>query len=309
MRAAILKDHDSELAVEEVPDPEPSDDELLIRVRGSSVNPIDAYEATGALEGTEYDFPVTSGTDFSGVVERVGSAAIRHQPGDEVFGLRQNPGGRDGSWAELIVLADDHPFLAPKPGGIELAQAGAAPLAAVTALALLDPLELAEGDSVLIVGGTGGVGSFAVQLAAGRGAEVIAPGLAEDEDYLRDLGATEVPARDGDVLAAVRERHPDGVDALVDVVSRAPQDFDSNAAAVNPDGRGASPLGAAGEGPRRFNAMATSDPARIATLAGLLESGELRVPIMRTYPLFDAGSAVADLLGSHVRGKLAITIE
>ena len=309
MRAAILRALDSQLAVEEVPDPEPADDELVIRTHGSSVNPIDAYEATGALEGTEYDFPVTGGTDFSGVVERVGSAVTRHKPGDELFGLRQNPGGRNGTWAELIVVGEDHPFLAPKPGRLEFTHAGAAPLAAVTALALLDPLEVSDGDVVLIVGGTGGVGSFAIQLAAGRGAEVIIPALAEDVEYVRDLGATETVDRSGDVAAALRDRHPDGIDGLIDLVSRDPGGFDSYAAALKPDGRGSSPIGAAGEGPGRFNVMGTSDPARITTLAGLLDSGQLRVPVQRAYPLAEAGEAAAHLLGSHVQGKLAISIE
>ena len=310
MRAAILKDFDTELAVDEVPDPKPADDELLIRMRGSSVNAIDAYEATGALRGTmDYDFPVTIGTDLAGVVERVGSAVTRYRPGDEVFGFRPSAGERVGLWAELIALPEDHGFLAAKPSRLDFAQAGAAPLGAVTALAALDPLGVSEGDAVLIIGGSGGVGSFAVQLAAGRGAEVIVPGLAEDEDYLRDLGATEVVDRDGDVVAAVRERRPDGVDALIDMVTRAPEDFDSLAAALRPDGRGASPLHAAGEAPGRFNVMGSSDPARMRPLAQLLDSGALRVPIQRTYLLSRAGEAVADFLGSHVQGKLAIAIE
>jgi NADPH2:quinone reductase len=308
MRAAILKGLDSELVVEEIPDLEPADDGLLIRVRGSSVNPIDAYEATGALTSMGYDFPVTGGTDFAGAVETVGSAVTRHRPGDEVFGLRQNPGGRDGTWAELIVVPEDHPFLAPKPGRVDFIHTGAVPLAGATALAALDPLEVSDGDAVLIVGGSGGVGSFAIQLAAHSGAEVIAPGLAEDEQYLRDLGAAETVDRRGDVAAAVRERHPDGVDALIDLVSRDPGGFDSYGAALKQVGRGSSPLGAAGEGPGRFNVSGTSDPARITTLARLLDSGELRVPVQRTYPLAAAADAAADLLGSHVQGKLAIEI-
>jgi NADPH:quinone reductase len=310
MRAAILKDFDTEVAVEEVPDPEPAENELLIRVRGSSVNGIDAYEATGALRGTtEYDFPVTIGTDLAGVVERVGSGVTRHRPGDEVFGFRPSAGQRAGCWTELTVLPEDHEFLAAKPGRLDFDQAGAASLAAVTALAALDPLEVSDGDAVLIVGGSGGVGSFAVQLAAARGAEVIVPGLDEDEDYLRGLGATAVVDRDGDVVAAVRKRHADGVDALVDMVTRAPEDFDSLAAALKPGGRGSSPLDAAGEAPGRFNVMGTSDPARMGALAQLLDSGALRVPIQRTYPLSRADEAVADFLGSHVQGKLAIAIE
>jgi NADPH:quinone reductase len=309
MRAVILNDFEAEVAIEEARDPEPADDELLVRALGSSVNAIDAYEATGALTGTDYDFPVTIGTDFAGVVERIGEAVTRYRPGDEVFGFRPYAGQREGTWAELIALPETHGFLAAKPDRLDFTQAGAAPLAAVTALAALDPLEVSEGDAVLIIGGSGGVGSFAIQLAAGRGAEVIAPGLAEDQEYLRDLGATEIVDREGDVAATVRERHPDGVDAMVDVVSRAPEDFDSIAAALREGGRGASAVHAAGEGPDRFNVSGSSDPARMERLGRLLDSGELRVPIQRTYPLERAGDAVDDFLGSHVQGKLAISIE
>jgi NADPH2:quinone reductase len=310
MRAAILKDFDSEVAVEEVPDPELANDELLIRMRGSSVNAIDAYEATGALKGTmDHDFPITIGTDFAGVVEQVGSAVTRYRPGDEVFGFRPNAGQREGTWAELIALPEAHGLLGPKPRGTDFVQAGAAPVAALTALAALDALEVSDGDVVLIIGASGGVGSFAIQIAAGRGAVVIAPGLAEDDEYLRDLGVTEVIDRQADVVAAVRERHPDGVDALIDVVSRAPEDFDAIAATLREGGRGASPVNAAGEGPGRFNVMGSSDPARMGAVTQLLESGQLRVPIQRTCPLERAGQAVADFLRSHVQGKLAIVIE
>ena len=124
---------------------------------------------------------------------------------------------------------------------MELAAAGAALLAGVTAMSALDALDLSEGDPVLVVGATGGVGSFFVQLAAHAGATVIAPALPEDEDYLRDLGVSEMLERDADIAQVVRERHPDGVDALLDLVSYAPEGFDVYAAALKPGGRGASP--------------------------------------------------------------------
>jgi D-arabinose 1-dehydrogenase-like Zn-dependent alcohol dehydrogenase len=155
MRAVILNDFEAEVAIEEARDPEPADDELLVRALGSSVNAIDAYEATGALTGTDYDFPVTIGTDFAGVVERIGEAVTRYRPGDEVFGFRPYAGQREGTWAELIALPETHGFLAAKPDRLDFTQAGAAPLAAVTALAALDPVEVSEGDAVLIIGGSG----------------------------------------------------------------------------------------------------------------------------------------------------------
>ena len=101
----------------------------------------------------------------------------------------------DGAWAELITVAEDL-SIGPAPAGVDLATAGAAPLAGITAIAAVDALDLSEGDTVLIVGATGGVGSLAVQLAARAGATVIAPALPEDEEYLRGLGVTDAhPAR------------------------------------------------------------------------------------------------------------------
>lgn len=112
--------------------------------------------------------------------------------------------------------------MARKPDGADFAAAGEAPLAALTALAALDALEFTEGATVLVVGASGGVGSFFVQVASAAGANVIAPALPEDHDYLRALGAGEIVDRDADVAAHVRARYPEGGDALLDVVSFTP---------------------------------------------------------------------------------------
>jgi len=148
------------------------------------------------------------------VVEQVGADVTGYAAGDDVFGflLHANPTVHHGSWAEYITVSEDI-SIAHRPANVDAATAGAAPLAAITALTAIDALALSAGSTVLIVGATGGVGSLAVQLAAQAGATVIAPALPQDEQYLRDLGVTEVVPRDGDVAAAVRERFPDGVDA------------------------------------------------------------------------------------------------
>ena len=143
-----------------------------------------------------------------------------------------------------------------------------------------------------------------MQLAARAGATVIAPALPEDEEYLRGLGVTDVLPREGDVAAAVRERHAAGVDAVLDLVSYAPGALD---AALKPDGRVASPNGAAGDGPGRTNVVATPTTENLERLAGLLEEG-VRVPIQKSYELAQAGDALAALGTTHTRGKLAIRV-
>jgi NADPH:quinone reductase-like Zn-dependent oxidoreductase len=306
MRAFALDSFGAQPALQdEVAEPPVGDNQVLVRVRASAVNPVDVYIAAGALkELYEHEFPVTLGRDFAGTVEQVGSRVGRYEVGDEVFGfvLHANPTVHEGSWAELITVPEDN-SVAPKPRSVDFAQAGAAPLSGISAIAAFDAFAPAGGETVLVVGAAGGVGSFFVQLAAAAGANVIAPALAEDHEYLRDLGVAEVIDRDADVAAAVRATHPDGVDAILDVVSPTP-----DASLLNDGGRLASTIGAAGAGPGRFDLMAQPTPANLERLAELLETGALRAPIQRSYRLEQAGEALQALPATHTRGKLGLTI-
>ena len=291
-----------------LPAPTPSTDEVLVRVHASSANPVDNAIAAGMLSGMfEHEFPVVLGRDYAGVVEQVGSAVRRYDVGDEVYGfvLHANPTVHDGSWAELITVPE-HTSIAPQPAGIDLATAGAAPLSALTAVAAIDALALSHGDILLVVGATGGVGSLAVQLASQSGATVIGPALPEDEEYLRGLGVSELLDRHADIVTAVRERHPDGVDAMLDLVSYQPGAFD---AALKPGGRVASPNGAAGDAPGHTNVMAVPSPENLERVARLLDAGTLKVPIQETYELDRAGEALQALGATHTQGKLAIRID
>jgi len=225
MQAVTLDTSETQPALrEDLPEPTPADNEVLVRVQASSVNPVDNSIAAGMLAqmGVEYDYPVTLGRDYAGVVERVGTAVSGYRPGDHVFGfvLHAHPKAHDGAWAELITVTEDL-SISPVPDGIDLAVAGAAPLAGITAMTLVDALELAEDHVLLVAGATGGVGSLAVQLAARAGARILAPALPEDEAFLRELGVTDVLPRDGDIARLVRDLVPDGVDALLDLVKRA----------------------------------------------------------------------------------------
>ncbi|MDX6426947.1 MAG: NADPH:quinone reductase [Gaiellaceae bacterium] len=304
MRAVVLHDFDSGPTLSELPTPDTGANELLVRVHASSVNPVDAAIAAGMLKGmVDYAFPVTLGRDFAGVVEAVGPAVSRYQPGDEVFGflLHADPTVHAGSWADYLVVPEDLQ-VARKPDGVDAEAAGAAPLAAITALAALDALEPASGSTVLVVGATGGVGSFFVQLAAATGATVIAPGLPEDRDYLLGLGAAEVPDRGSDLGVYVREHHPAGVAALLDVVGS------PDTTLLEPGGRIASPIGAAGDGPGRANLMASPSVENLKRLARLLADGTLRVPIQETYLLGQAAAALHALPATHTQGKLGIKL-
>src|SRR3954467_3001281 len=309
MRAITLDSADTSPALrEDLPDPTPAENEVLVRVHASSVNPVDNSIAAGLLAqmGVRYEYPVILGRDYAGVVEHTGAAVNGYKPGDQVFGflLHANPTARAGAWAELIAVTEDL-SIAPAPDGVDLSIAGAAPLAGITAITALDALDLSEGDVLLVAGATGGVGSLAVQLAAKAGATVIAPALPDDEEYLRGLGVSAIVPRDGDAAAAVRERFPDGVDALLDLVNYTPGPYDT---ALKDGAPVASPTGAAGEGPGRTMVMATPTAENLQRLGALLADGTLRVPVQATYQLAQGPEALTALTGQHTQGKLAIAV-
>jgi len=308
MKAVALTAPDAPLDLSDLPAPTPGLNEVLVRVHASSVNPADSGIAAGMLKqmGIEYEYPVILGRDYAGVVEQVGPEVTRYGVGDEVFGvlLHANPTVRDGSWAELIAVPEDM-FIAKAPEGVDVTVAGAAPLAGIAGMTAIDALELSDGDTVLIVGATGGVGSFAVQLAARAGATVVAPALPEDETYLRELGVGELLARDADLVTLARERYPDGFDAVLDLVNYAPG---VPATLVREGGRVASPTGAAGEGPGRTMIMAAPTPENLARLARLLADRTLRVHIQGTYELAQAPEALTALATTHTQGKLGMRV-
>src|SRR5918997_918687 len=309
MRAITLESFNSSPALHEIPTPQIAPNEVLVRVQASSVNPVDGAIAAGMLKDmVEHEFPVVLGRDFSGVVEQAGSGVSGTSEGDEVFGFVPgvSPKVHAGTWAELITVPES--LATRTPENIDAASAGAAPQAAITALGALDALGVSEGDTILIVGANGGVGSFAVQLAADAGATVIAPALPADEDYLKGLGVSEVLDRDADIAALVHERYPEGIEALLDLVSYAREGFDTHAEVLKDDGRGASPLSAAGEGSERHNVGPVPSQENLQRLARLLEARTLWVPVRRTYALEQASEGLRALASEHTKGKWAIRV-
>ena len=319
MRALTLDGFDQPLRLrDDIPAPELGDEEALIRVQASSVNPVDTLIAMGAMRGRmEYHFPVILGRDLAGAVEQVGPAVARHRVGDEVYGFLPVTGvlGENaihaGTMAEYVAVPEGR-AITQRPSTVSVAEAGAVPVAGIAALLCVDALDVSQGDRVLIVGATGGVGSFATQFAALRGAHVITPAFSEDQAYLRGLRAAEVIDRDACVARQVRARYPNGIDGLIDVVNRDPAAFGALASTLRPGGRAASPLGAADPDADGFvatNVMGAPEPTRLAEIAGSIDAGRVRVPIQRTYSLAQTPRAFDDLHARHARGKLAVMID
>ncbi len=293
--------------------PEPAPNELLVRVRASSINRIDVLVASGMLKGMmEYEFPAVPGRDFAGTVEQVGSNANRFQVGDDVFGFLTKPTVHEGAWAEYVTVPEDG-FVARKPSGLDFTEAAALPLAGVTALVAVDAVDPHEGDTVLVVGADGGVGSYAVQLATARGATVIATAKPDDEQRLRELGAAEtIDYTQQDIAAAVRERHPDGVNALIDLVNQA-DGFAPFAEIVRDGGRAASSLGAAdedalaGRNITATNVMASADASAMTRFADLVDRGELNAAVDAVRTLEEASAAIEQFTAGK-RGKIVISL-
>ncbi len=310
MKAITVAQEGAAPAPQDIDEPRgPGAGEVLVRVQASSVNALDGGIAAGMLkEMLPHEYPITLGRDFAGVVEQVGDGVSSVAPGDDVFGEVSAfaPPVHDGAWAERIVVGEQ--FLARKPAGVDTAQAGAAPLVTLTALAIIDALELSAGQTVVVVGATGGVGSIVVQLAKAAGATVVAPALPDDEAFLRGLGVDDVLPREGDLVSAVRGRYPNGVDALVDAVTPyQPTPYD---AILVDGGRIASPTNAAGEGPGRTNVMHAALLSRegLDRVGQLLADGTIKVPIQQTFELAQAPEALGALGGGHTQGKIALRV-
>ena len=307
MRALALAQPGGALALTRLPVPRPAAEQLLVRVLASSINPIDVRVATGRYPGGDYAYPLVPGFDFAGVVEGTGPEATRFRAGDEVLGYWDAPRFHRGTWAEYVTVGENR-FVASKPAGMSFDEAGAVPLAGVTALLMLDACAPAAGETVLIVGAGGAIGGYAVQAAARAGATVIATAKPGHEHRLRGLGATEtLDYTRQDIVDAVRDRFPAGIDALLDLPNGR-REVARLSTLVRDGGRvasacfGADVAGLAERAVAATNvAASTCDPRLVARLAALVESGELSIGYDEVCGLEGAPGAVRDIAAGASR--------
>ncbi|TAM75522.1 NADP-dependent oxidoreductase [bacterium] len=313
MRAFAIDQLREAGSLHELAMPEPAPDHVVVRVRAAGVNPADWKLRDGLFGMPKRAFPIVLGGDFAGVVERVGGEMRDFAPGDRIFGVAPS-----GSYAEYVSV-ESSGVLAKIPRGISDAHAAALPTAGLTALAAVEWLELRAGESLLVVGATGGVGGYAVQIAKARGVHVIAVARSSNELAARELGAAEIVAYDlVDVVAAVRAKHPGGVDAVVDVVSDDGGLKRMAAVLRCPGGRLASTIFAADEtwfsehGLHAANIATQYTPqwsrGGLEELARLTERGALRVHVAVEVPLADAALALERSKTGRVTGKIVLTV-
>jgi NADPH2:quinone reductase len=312
MRAFAVRSFGEPASVQNLPVPTP-DGAVLIRVRFAGVNPLDNNLLGRLTAASSYPFVV--GIDFAGVVERVPAGDHGLRVGDRVFGMART----HGSYAEYTAVAPAATMepLARIPDGVADDQAAALPIPAVTALRTIDLLEVAAGQRVLIMGATGGVGGYAVQMARSRGAHVIAT-VRGDAGEARKLGAEEVyDSKTVDVIDAVHAAHPDGVDAVLDLFN-GPDAIRRDADVIRPGGRLVSTIFAADEGwfaKRQITAHNHSSsanplisPQGLATVGQMLSGGTITARIGSTVDLDAAGQVLEELRHGGLRGKAVIRL-
>jgi NADPH:quinone reductase-like Zn-dependent oxidoreductase len=326
MKAIVYCDYGTAevLKLEEIEKPTPADDELLVRVRAAAVNPLDWHYMRGtpyimrAATGLRKPKVIRLGVDFAGTVEAVGKNVTRFKAGDDVFG------GRTGAFAEYITVRDSR-AVALKPPGVTFEQAASVPIAALTALqGVRDHAKIQPEQKVLINGASGGVGTFAVQLAKSYGADVTGVCSTRNLEMVRSIGADRVIDYTQEDYTEGEERY----DVIIDNVGNHP--LLANKRVLNPDGKyiqigGGGPDDGKWIGPlaspvkmlvlspfvsqelRLFIAQLT--PEDLALMGELMQSGKVTPVIDRRYPLSEVPAAIAYLEEGHARGKVIITVE
>jgi NADPH:quinone reductase-like Zn-dependent oxidoreductase len=307
------------LELRDVDKPAIGDDQVLVRVHASSVNPVEWYGVSGPYfarvgNGVRRPKEQTVGADLAGTVEAVGRDVTSLEPGDEVFGVS------GASWAEYTLARESR--LAKKPANLTFEEAAAVPVAGVTALqALRDKGHVRPGRKVLINGASGGVGTFAVQLAKTFGAEVTAVCSTGNVEQARSLGADRVVDYTKEDFTQLGVQH----DLVLDIAGS--RSFLEMRKVLTPEAtfvlvggrmtyRGLGPLPHVGGTilKSRFRSQTvTFFVAKITTddlsfLADLLESGQVRAVIDRTYPVSEAPAALEYLGEGHARAKVVLTV-
>jgi NADPH:quinone reductase-like Zn-dependent oxidoreductase len=326
MKAIVYCDYGlPNLKLADVGKPTPTDDQVLVKVRAASVNPLDWHFIEGTPKimramgvGLRKPKDTRLGVDFAGTVEAVGKNVTQFKPGDEVFG------GRDGAFAEYVCPRADR-AVTLKPANITFEQAASVNIAGITALqALRDKGKVQPGQKVLINGASGGVGTFAVQIAKLFGADVTGVCSTRNADMIRSLGADHVIAYTKEDFAKGDQRY----DVLLDNVPN--HSLSECRRILTPNGKYVM-IGGGGPNDNRWIGpfgrviqtlvvapfvsqkmgmmMAELKQSDLAILGDMMQSGKVKPVIDRTYKLSEVPAAIAYLEEGHARGKVIITVE
>ena len=293
------------LKLEDVPRPEPKNDEILIRVVAASINPVDVAIRDGYLAELVGKFPIISGMDAAGVVEKTGNKVTKFKKGDPVFGFFTLEG--EGGYAEFVTANENE--VAAKPKIVSYAQAAAVGAAGSTAWeALVDTARLGAGQTVLIHGGSGGVGHFAIQIAKARGAKVIATASTANQDFLKQMGADIAI----DYTKTKFEDFAKDVDVVLDSVGR--DTLERSYGVVKKGGIIVSivdePNQAAldAHGIRGVTLRCTPKAGVLEELARLMDAKKMKPVVSQTFPLTEVVKAQQQIAAGHTRGKMVLQV-
>ncbi|GGP70549.1 NADP-dependent oxidoreductase [Streptomyces melanogenes] len=304
MRAVAVQAFGATPEVVHVPKPTPGPGEVLVKIDYAALNPFDWQVADGLLDGrAPHAFPLVLGLDFAGRVDVVGPGENRFVVGDAVYGQAGRPPVGTGTYAEYVTMPHDS-TIAGVPDGLTLRAAAALPTAGMTALQILRTgVALEPGDSLLLVGAAGGVGSALTQLAAARDLRVVAVVRGDERERMRALGAVlAIDSTEESVREACGRAVPGGVDAVVDLVSPDPESFAAYASLMRPGGAALSTRGAAPPG-KGVNFRLTATGALLDALAAAAVAGEVHLPVDAEYPLEKVPEALERNRVGGARGK------
>ncbi len=294
----------------EVPEPEVSDDAVVVRVHASALGPWDIATTEGLFvaAGGLATFPQTLGWDFAGIITAVGSAVPEWAPGDRVLGFSPQPWSGIGVVADSVAMPPS--LLSALPPGLDFVAGAALPVTALTAKLAVQTAAVGAGTAALVIGAAGAVGGCVLELGRDLGAHMIASVSAGDFDAVRHLGASDCVDRAGDVAAQVRQLAPDGVQATIDLVG--PAVWDAAMAATADGGRfvTTSPMGLP-DSVRDITTVAIGvqpDPESLAALAQRCASGSLTSRVAAVTPLADARVALEAVRNGQGRGKQVLDL-
>jgi NADPH:quinone reductase-like Zn-dependent oxidoreductase len=307
MRAIVIHAYGGPevMMLENVARPEPAQDEVLIRVIAASINPVDVAIRKGYLAKLVGGFPLILGMDAAGIVEKVGNKVTKYKAGDPVFAfftLRA-----EGGYAEFVTAKEEE--VALKPGTVSFAQAAGVGAAGSTAWeALIDTANLQAGQTVLIHGGSGGVGHLAIQIAKARGVKVLATASTANQEFLRQMGADVVIDYAGTKFEDVAK----DVDVVLDTVGR--DTLERSYGVVKKGGIIVSivdepkPAALEAQGIRGVTLRCTPKPGVLEELSKLMEAKKLAPVISQTFPMTQVVQAQAQIATGHTRGKIVLSI-
>lgn len=316
MKAIVIEKfgHEEQLHLDEIPTPVPTDNEVQIQVLYTAVNPVDWKIREGFMKNyLPHEFPLILGWDAAGIVKSTGKNVKKFKAGDEVYAYCRKPIVKWGTYAEYVCFDADN--IALKPKNINFAQAACVPLAGLTAWqALFDFAKLKKGESILIHGGAGGVGSFAIQFAKYAGAKIIATASKQNHNYVKKLGADyAIDYHQTNFLDDVLKLFPEGMDVVLDTIGG--NTLTESLEIVKPKGRLVSIVDQidpkmAKEKNIQFGFVFVSpNGSQLKQIASLIEQGKVATPFIEEMPLSDASKAHKKSREGHTKGKIVLKIK